>query len=115
MDDNSKALANKIKELRQSKHLTMDYFVEDLNHTFNIEISKGTVSKWEQGLNEPSLRLAKYLCLYYGISLDSLLGLPDKDAEEINKAWKLKEMYDQAKPKTQKIVDALLEDSENNN
>ena len=113
MSDNSKDLANRIKDLRQSKHLTMDMFVDKMNESFQIEISKGTVSKWEQGLNEPSLRLAKYLCLFYGISLDSLLGL-DK-SNDIERAWKLKEKYDHAQLKTQKIVDALLEDSENDN
>jgi transcriptional regulator with XRE-family HTH domain len=111
MSDNSKDLANKIKDLRLSKHLTMDMFVDKMNESFQVEISKGTVSKWEQGLNEPSLRLAKYLCLLYGISLDSLLGLDSNN--DIEKAWELKEKYDQAKPKTQHMIDYLLDDAEN--
>lgn len=112
MSDNSKDLANKIKDLRQSKHLTMDMFVDKMNESFHVEISKGTVSKWEQGLNEPSLRLAKYLCLFYGISLDSLLGLTENN--EIEKAWELKEKYDSADSKSKKIIDTLLEDSGKN-
>lgn len=111
MDDNSKALANKIKDLRLKKNLTMDMFVDQMNESFQIEISKGTVSKWEQGLNEPSLRLAKYLCLFYGISLDALLGLPE--GENLEKAWELKEKYDQADSKTKRLINTLLEDTEN--
>lgn len=71
-------LGNKLKNLRQERELTLDMVIYDMNKKFNIEMSKGHLSKWENGKNTPSLYYAKYLCLYYGISMDYLLGLTDK-------------------------------------
>lgn len=68
-------LGERLKELRTERDMTMDMVVYDINHRYNIEISKGHLSKWENSVNVPSLRLAKYLCLYYNVSLDYLLGL----------------------------------------
>ena len=73
--DSIDGLGNKLKELRTERDLTLDMVVYDMKHKFNIEITKGHLSRWENGKNNPSLRLAKYLCLYYNVSLDYLLGL----------------------------------------
>ena len=73
--DSVDGLGNKLKELRTERDLTLDMVVYDMKHKFNIEITKGHLSRWENGKNNPSLRLAKYLCLYYNVSLDYLLGL----------------------------------------
>ena len=70
-------LAERLKMLRTEKGLTMDMFVYDMNTKFQIELNKGLVSKWENGINEPSLRYAAYLAKYYDISLDYLIGLTD--------------------------------------
>lgn len=70
-------LGNKLKELRTERDLTLDMVVYDMKQKYNIEITKGHLSRWENGKNNPSIRLAKYLCLYYNISLDYLLGLTD--------------------------------------
>ena len=73
--DSIDGLGNKLKELRTERDLTLDMVVYDMKHKFNIEITKGHLSRWENGKNNPSSRLAKYLCLYYNVSLDYLLGL----------------------------------------
>lgn len=70
-------LAERIKMLRTEKGLTMDMFVYDMNTKYQIELNKGLVSKWENGINEPSLRYASYLAQYYDVSLDYLIGLTD--------------------------------------
>lgn len=71
------SLGERLKELRESRDLTLDMVVTDMNQKYNIEITKGYISRWENNKVEPSLRLASYLCLYYGVSLDYLIGLTD--------------------------------------
>lgn len=67
----------RIKDLRIDKGLTLDLLVYDLKNRFNIEINKGLISKWENGINEPSLYYASILAQYYDVSLDYLIGLTD--------------------------------------
>jgi transcriptional regulator with XRE-family HTH domain len=70
-------LGERLRLLRNEKGLTMDMLVYDINSKFNIELNKGLISKWENGVNEPSLRYAIYLAQYYDVSLDYLIGLTD--------------------------------------
>ena len=68
-------LGKRLKELRAERNLTLDMVVYDMNQKFNIEITKGNLSRWENGKVLPSLRMAAYLCKYYNISLDYLIGI----------------------------------------
>lgn len=68
-------LGQRLKELRIERDMTMDMVVYDMRQRYQIEITKGRLSKWENEVNTPSLRMAKYICLYYNVSLDYLLGL----------------------------------------
>ena len=70
-------LGKRLKELREQKEMTMEMVVEDMKHKYNIEISKGHLSRWENGKNYPSLHLAAYLCAFYDVSLDYLIGNTD--------------------------------------
>lgn len=67
----------RLKELRTDRELTLDMVVDAMNTQFSIEINKGNISKWENNVNAPSLRMAAYLCKFYGVSLDYLMGLTD--------------------------------------
>jgi transcriptional regulator with XRE-family HTH domain len=72
-------LGNRIKELRTSRDLTMEILVADMNATFpesNLDISM--LSRWENGLNEPSLAYVKYMALYFDVSADYIAGLTDR-------------------------------------
>ena len=40
-----------------------------------IDITKGNLSRWENGVNVPSLRFAGCLAQYFSVSLDYLIGL----------------------------------------
>ena len=75
-----KELGERLKALRQERDMTMDMVVYDMGKKYNIEITRGHLSKWENGKNDPSLRLAAYLALYYNVSLDYLMGLTDSKA-----------------------------------
>jgi transcriptional regulator with XRE-family HTH domain len=80
MMENINELGQRLKELRQERDLTLDMVVYDMKQKFHIEITKGNLSRWENNINTPSLRLAAYLCLYYNISLDYLIGNTDVKA-----------------------------------
>jgi len=70
-------IGKRIKELREERDLTMDLLVHDLNTTYQIEIHKSNVSRWESGQTEPSLKYARILAEYFNVSLDYLIGLTD--------------------------------------
>ena len=75
--DNLDCFGQRLKGLRVERELTLDMVVAAMNNQYSIDINKGTVSKWENNVNTPSLRMAAYLCKFYGVSLDYLLGLTD--------------------------------------
>ena len=67
-----------LKTLRKERDLTIEMVVADVNQRFpNLNINKSMLSRWENGVNDPSLDYAKALCLYYDVSLDYLIGLTD--------------------------------------
>ena len=72
--------AERIKELRQEKQLTMDMVVYDVEQKFNIELTRSHLSRWESGKTEPTIRYAALLAQYYGVSLDYLIGVTDNRA-----------------------------------
>ena len=75
-----KDLGERLKNLRTERDLTMDMVCYAMEKNYNIEITRGHLSKWENGKNDPSLRLAAYLAQFYGVSLDYLIGLTDNKA-----------------------------------
>ena len=80
MDDELKIVGERLKALRTERDLTMDMVVNDMKIQFDIEIRRSNLSKWERGINIPSLYMAKFLCRYYRVSLDYILGLTDNRA-----------------------------------
>lgn len=66
--------AERIHQLRLEKQLSYDMVVYDINQKFNLKITKSHLSRWENGKVVPSVKNAGYLALYYGVSLDYLMG-----------------------------------------
>lgn len=60
-------LAEKIRELRKSRHLSQEQFAEKLG------ISRQSVSKWESGQATPELDKIVLLSEIFGVTTDSLL------------------------------------------
>lgn len=77
MEEDLSIVSDRLKKLRSERQLTMEMVVTDMNQKFDIEITRGNLSRWENGVNLPTLRMAAYLCKYYGISLDYLMGFTD--------------------------------------
>ncbi|MDT2905182.1 helix-turn-helix transcriptional regulator [Lactococcus lactis] len=63
---------NKLKTLRKSKELTQSELARQLN------LSKGTVSSYEQGKMYPSVEVLIKMCQILGVSSDYLLGMEDE-------------------------------------
>lgn len=80
MEDNLRIVGERLKQLRLERDLTMDMVVADMNEQFALGLRRGNISKWENGVNIPTLYMARYLCMYYRVSLDYLMGLTDNRA-----------------------------------
>lgn len=62
---------NRIKELRKQKKLSIVEVAE------NMGVQKLNVLKWEHGTSQISIREAKKLAEYFGVSIGYLLGFDD--------------------------------------
>ena len=69
--------AQRIKELRKEKQLSLDMVVYDMKQKYNVEITKSHLSRWESGQVNPTIKNAGHLAIYYGVSLDYLMGFTD--------------------------------------
>ena len=70
-------IGKRIKELRTERDLTIEMVVADMNRKFNFNppYHKSMISRWENQKSEPTLENAKYLSLYFDVSLDYLIGV----------------------------------------
>ena len=62
---------NKITELRKEKGLSQRQLAKEL------DTSQANVSRWEQGLNEPSIVECWKIADFFDVSLDFLSGRKD--------------------------------------
>ncbi len=60
-----------IRGLRLEKGLTQEEFAKELH------VSMSTINKWENGKKKPSYDTIVFLCKYFNISADILLGLKE--------------------------------------
>ena len=72
-----KEFAERLKELRKERDLSMDLLVEDLNARSDITFHKSNVSRWEANTSDPSLQHAKRIADYFDVSLDYMIGNTD--------------------------------------
>lgn len=61
--------AQRLRELRQEKGLSMKQLAKELNTT------DAAVSNWENEINEPKISYLKDIAQYFNVSADYLLGL----------------------------------------
>lgn len=70
---------DRLKELREQNGYSMDKLVELYNKTFNAKMNKSTLSRYENGLQEPMYTVVVNLSKLFNVSLEYLSGL-----EEVN-------------------------------
>jgi len=68
---NTDFFGDRLKAVRKSKRLTQ------LDLSKRLEVSKGTISAYEQGLSFPSLETFVKICSILDTSADYLLGISD--------------------------------------
>lgn len=61
--------AQRLRELRQEKGLSMKQLAKELNTT------DAAVSNWENEINEPKISYLKAIAQFFNVSADYLLGL----------------------------------------
>ena len=59
---------NKIAEMRKERNLTQRQLAKE------IETSQANLSRWEQGLNVPSIIECWKIADYFGVSIDFICG-----------------------------------------
>lgn len=62
-------LGTRIRELRRERGISQPQLAAA------IGVSKGVISFWENGVNEPKASYIVALCKFFGVSSDYLLGL----------------------------------------
>lgn len=73
--ENMNNFGDRLHSLRISKSLTQEAFAAALNERYGLKINKSMVSKWENNIDTPSLNSAKYIAIFFDVSLDYLLGV----------------------------------------
>ena len=65
--------SERLKELRTEKN------IGQIELATKIEVSRGIISLWENGLREPTLSSLIRISKFFNVSLDYLVGLNDYD------------------------------------
>lgn len=72
---------DELKRLRKIKGYSMDELAEAYNRKFNGKLNKSTISRYENGLQEPMLYVVKNLAELFDVSIDELsTGYPKSDS-----------------------------------
>ena len=66
-----KIFAERLRELRTEKGISMKQFAKALNTT------DAAISNWENDINEPKITYLKVIAIYFGVTTDYLLGLEE--------------------------------------
>lgn len=75
----------KLKELREEKGYSMDKLAELYNNKFNGKMNKSTLSRYENGLQEPIYTVVVNLAKLFNVSVDYLSCASKK---ELSLIWK---------------------------
>ena len=76
------SFGDRLRELRTERSLTMDQFCDQYNAKMGAKLNKSTVSRYENGTQEPMLTTVASFAEFFGVSPTYLIG----DSSEINAA-----------------------------
>ncbi len=71
-------IGKRIKEVRKEAGLSLGSIAERLNKEFAANTNKGMLSKYENGIHEPSASMVYCMGLIMGVSSDYLMGKTDE-------------------------------------
>lgn len=64
----------RLKDLRNQKGYSMDKLIEIYNHKYNAKMNKSTLSRYENGLQEPIYTVVVNFSNLFDVSVDYLSG-----------------------------------------
>lgn len=64
----------KLREYRESSSLTVEEFCNQFNVRFDGRMNKSTVSRYENGLQEPMISTVKKIAAFFSVDPSDLLG-----------------------------------------
>lgn len=78
-----------LRQLRTSRGYSMDELVKEYNNRFDAKMNKSTLSRYENGLQEPMYSTAANLAKLFGVSTDALIDdeLPYPGIEPLPKTY----------------------------
>lgn len=76
------SFGDRLRDLRTERSLTMDQFCDQYNAKMGAKLNKSTVSRYENGTQEPMLTTVASFAEFFGVSPTYLIG----DSSEINAA-----------------------------
>lgn len=76
-EDINNITGKRLKELRESSGFTMQEEADILNKTFNLQITRGMMSRWESGKAQPSNIFLSAYARYHNMDLNYIIGLTD--------------------------------------
>lgn len=71
----------RLRKARKNKGLTLDELSKIYNQKYSAGLNKGTLSKYENGKQEPMISVVKNLSIILDVNVDYLLGASDKTNE----------------------------------
>ncbi|MDN5315258.1 MAG: repressor LexA [Clostridiales bacterium] len=77
----------RLRQARKDAGLTLQSCADLLNSRFGMNINKGSISKYENGIHEPSMSMVHCLSIILNVDKDYLLGKtssPDEDLGNLN-------------------------------
>lgn len=90
----------RLKQLREEKNLSQTALAENLN------VSRGSISYYENGDRIPDIETAKKIAKYFGVTTDYLIGMSDRIYNSDQKAYaKLYEEFEAYKKKVHEAVE----------
>lgn len=69
--------SKRIKELRKQKEITLQEAADGIRNLTGAPMTKGQLSKYENGSEKCSLSNAVAIAFFFGCSVDYLIGLTD--------------------------------------
>lgn len=87
----------RLKELRTQKGYSMDRLVELYNSKYDAKMNKSTLSRYENGLQEPIYTVVVNLANFFDVSVDYLSGGPEGEIEMYKKEDAITDIFKRLK------------------
>jgi len=119
---------NRLKELRNSKNLSLAALAEELSNDEEVKMNSMQLSRYERGENNPKAETWQHIANYFDVSVPYLMGYEENMTADGLDSWleksiekmadglkeKFKVVQDQGEDKYQMYVDLIEKDSQEN-